>query len=168
MAKKNSGKKEETTVDTNTQVVETTPNTNEEVATMTTTEPTTEVVAESKSSKAQAIYVEEAAKGDEKLRARVIGRLKSELGMSPQGASTYFQNCKTKAAGGKVKHYRPKSTKAQTTEQTDDSQENAVLIDVKAEDGTIHSFTTQEAAEQHIAEKGGEIVTDEEAEQEAA
>ena len=165
MAKKNSTKKEETTVDTTTQVVDTTPNTNEEVATMT-TETTTEAVVESKSSKAQVIYTEEAAKGDDKLRARVIARFKAELGMSPQGASTYFQNCKTKANGGKVKHYRPKSSKAQTTEQTDDSQENATLFDVKMEDGTIHSFTTQEAAEQHIAEKGGELVV--EATQEAA
>lgn len=58
-----------------------------------------------KAAVAQAIYVEEAAKGDDKLRARVITRFKAELGMSPQGSSTYFQNCKTKAAGLKVKHY---------------------------------------------------------------
>lgn len=54
---------------------------------------------------AQSIFVEEAAKGDDKLRARVIARFKAELNMGPQGASTYFQNCKTKAAGQKVKHY---------------------------------------------------------------
>lgn len=164
MAKKNSTKKEETTVDTTTQVVDTTPNTNEEVATMT-TETTTEAVVESKSSKAQVIYTEEAAKGDDKLRARVIARFKSELGMSPQGASTYFQNCKTKANGGKVKHYRPKSDK-KVVDKTDDSKEDTILFDVEMEDGTIHSFTTQEAAEQHIAEKGGELVV--EATQEAA
>lgn len=66
-----------------------------------------------KAAVAQAIYVEEAAKGDDKLRARVIARFKAELDMSPQGSSTYFQNCKTKAAGAKVKHYyKPKGNKA--------------------------------------------------------
>ena len=148
MAKKNSTKNTETTVDTTAQVVDTTPNTNEEVATV--TEVTTPAV-ESKSSKAQAIYVEEAAKGDDKLRARVIARFKAELGMSPQGASTYFQNCKTKASGGKVKHYRPKSAKSQQTETTDDSKENAEVFDVELADGTIKSFLSQEAADEFKA-----------------
>lgn len=63
-----------------------------------------------KAAVAQAIYVEEAAKGEDKLRARVIARFKTELSMGPQGASTYFQNCKTKAAGQKVKHYYKRRT----------------------------------------------------------
>ena len=63
-----------------------------------------------KAAVAQNIFVEEAAKGDDKLRARVIARFKAELSMSPQGASTYFQNCKTKAAGQKVKHYYKRRT----------------------------------------------------------
>lgn len=66
-----------------------------------------------KAAVAQSIFVEEAAKGDDKLRARVIARFKAELGMGAPGASTYFQNCKTKAAGAKVKHYyKAKGNKA--------------------------------------------------------
>lgn len=63
-----------------------------------------------KAAVAQTIFAEEAAKGDDKLRARVIARFKAELSMGPQGASTYFQNCKTKAAGQKVKHYYKRRT----------------------------------------------------------
>lgn len=74
----------------------------------------TNVTTINKAAVAQAIYVEEAAKGDEKLRARVIARFKAEpLNMGPQGASTYFQNCKKKAAGLKVKHYyKPKGKRS--------------------------------------------------------
>lgn len=56
------------------------------------------------------IFKTEAAAGDDKLRARCIKRFKAELSMGDAGASTYFQNCKKKAAGQKVPHYYKRKT----------------------------------------------------------
>lgn len=98
--------------------------------TETETKPTAEVIdiKVNKADTAQAIYAEEAAIGDEKLRARVIARFKSELTMSDAGASTYFQNCKKRANGEKVKHYyKPasvrKAAETNPAEPTDAGQE---------------------------------------------
>ena len=71
---------------------------------------TTETKAPTKAELAMAIYLEV-----DGVRAAFIKRAMEELGMSKPGASTYHQNCKVKAAGGKVKSYY-KSKKAQTTE----------------------------------------------------
>lgn len=93
------------------------------------TKPTAEVVdikVNRKADTAQVIYAEEAVIGDEKLRARVIARFKSELSMSDAGASTYFQNCKKRANGEKVKHYyKPASVRnaAKSTEPAEAGQE---------------------------------------------
>lgn len=56
------------------------------------------------------IFKTESAAGDDKLRARCIKRFKAELNMGDAGASTYFQNCKKKAAGQKVPHYYKRKT----------------------------------------------------------
>ena len=108
---------------------------------------TTEIKAPTKAELAQKIYEE--VNG---VRADFMKRAMEELGMSKPGASTYHQNCKTKANGGKVKSYY-KSKKAQTTESTeqiDDSQADVELIDIDLKDGSIRSFTTQEAADEWI------------------
>lgn len=106
------------------------------------------VVELSKSAKSDVIYKEELAKGEEGLRARVLTRFETELGLKKQGGgSTYFQNCKTRAAGKKVKHsYTPKS-KAPQEEKVDDSKEDAPLFDVELKDGTTRSFLSQQDAD---------------------
>lgn len=95
-----------------------------------------------KAQQAQAIFAEEVAKGDDKLRARVIKRFKEELGMKDAGSSTYFQNCKTRAAGNKVKnYYKPASErKGQQDPSTDKEPES---FEVNLKDGTIKCFLNQ-------------------------
>lgn len=121
-------------------------------------ETTTAEVVVSKSVKAQVIFGEEAAKGEDKLRARVIARFISELEMSKAGASTYFQNCKTVAAGGKVVHYRPKKDKVEKQPEND-----LEPVLVKRPDGSHKFCKSQQEAEAYIAEHGGEIELGDEA-----
>lgn len=88
------------------------------------------------------------------VRADFMKRVMEELGMSKPGASTYFQNCKTRAAGGKVKHYyKPKSQQPDTKvdETVDDSKEDAQLFEVELKDGNIKSFLSQEALDEFKA-----------------
>lgn len=99
---------------------------------------TEEVAVVSKAAKAQAIYAEEAAKGEDKLRARVIKRFKDELGMGDAGASTYYQNCKKIAAGGKVKHYYKPQSKATAQE------EGAETFGVQLKDGSLKVCSSQQ------------------------
>lgn len=129
---------------------------------------TEEVAVVSKAAKAQAIYAEEAANGDEKLRARVIKRFKDELSMGDAGASTYFQNCKKKAAGEKVKHYYKGKDAKTAPEQTNDVNEDAQLFNVKKANGTVESFLKMEDAQECIDANGGELISEEEAAQLAA
>lgn len=121
-------------------------------------ETTTAEVVVAKSVKAQVIYGEEAAKGEEKLRARVIARLMSELDMGKAGASTYFQNSKKVANGGKVVHYRPKKDKVEKQPEND-----LEPVLVKRPDGSHKFCKSQQEAEAYIAEFGGEIELGDEA-----
>lgn len=107
------------------------------------------VVELSKSAKSDLIYKEELTKGEDGLRARVLTRFETELGLKKQGGgSTYFQNCKTRAAGKKVKHsYTPKSKEPKLNETVDDTKEDAALFDVVLKDGTTKSFLSQQAAD---------------------
>ena len=117
-----------------------------------TTQTTQAVVELSKAAKSDAIYTEELAKGVEGLRARCLTRFEAELGLKKAGGgSTYFQNCKKRAGGEKVKHYYiPKSVKP-TVDIPDDSKEDAALIDVELADGTVQSFLSQQAADEFKA-----------------
>lgn len=113
---------------------------------------TTEIKAPSKADQAQVIFTEEAAKGEEKLRARTMARFSAELQMSTACGSTYFQNCKKKAAGEKVKHYyKPASERKTTTETVDDSQEEADVFESELADGTIKCFLSQADKEEFDA-----------------
>lgn len=88
------------------------------------------------------------------VRADFIKRAVEELGMSKAGASTYFQNCKTRAAGGKVKYYSKSTAKAtveKTVDEADDSMEDAPLFEVALGDGTTKCFLSQEAADEFRA-----------------
>lgn len=71
---------------------------------------------------AMAIYTEV-----EGVRAEFIKRCIEELGMSKAGASTYHQNCKIKAGGGKVKSYY-KSKKARD-EHPEEGQDLAAVVE---------------------------------------
>lgn len=118
---------------------------------MTTTQTDTvvEVVELSKSAKSDVIYAEEAAKGVDGLRARVLTRFETELGLKKQGGgSTYFQNAKKRASGEKVKnYYSPKSKAPKADETVDDSKEDADLFEVALKDGTTQAFLSQQAAD---------------------
>jgi len=109
----------------------------------------------SKSAKSDAIYAEELLKGEEGLRARCLTRFETELGLKKAGGgSTYFQNCKTRAKGEKVKHhYTPvsKKTEQKANDAVDDSKEDADLFDVALKDGTSQSFLSQEKADEFKA-----------------
>lgn len=122
----------------------------ETTQTVDTTVPTA-VVELSKSAKSDVIYAEELVKGAEGLRARCLDRFEKELGLKKAGGgSTYFQNCKTRAAGEKVKHhYKPVSKKAdeKAADTVDDSKEDADLFDVAMADGTTQSFLSQQEAD---------------------
>lgn len=69
-----------------------------------------------KAERALAIYKELA--GDPDIRKKFIARCKSELGMSDSGAATYYQNTKTKVAGGTVKVYGQAAKKAEARHQS--------------------------------------------------
>lgn len=83
------------------------------------------------------------------VRADFMKRAMAELQMSKPGASTYFQNAKTKAAGGKVKHYYKSKAKSESTvDVTDDSMENAEVFEVELKDGQIKCFLDQAELDQ--------------------
>lgn len=104
----------------------------------------TEEVVVTKAEKALAIFVEESAKGVDKLRARVIARFIAELDMQKAGASTYFQNSKKKAAGEKVKHYYKKAGEKNSASTVDNSSDDVPeSFEVKLLDGTVKVFLNQ-------------------------
>lgn len=90
-------------------------------------------------------------------RKLFIDTMVSQHGMTPAGASTYYVNCKNKAAGKPVKsYYKSKSQRTPAevmTSQLDDAAgANAQLfsIVVMSEDNEkveiVHSFMSEEAA----------------------
>lgn len=97
-----------------------------------------------KADKALIIYNEEFAKGVDKLRARVIDRFIKELDMGKPGSSTYFQNCKKKAVGEKVKHYYKAKGDKSSSKTVDDSTDIVPeSFEVKLLDGTVKVFLNQ-------------------------
>lgn len=164
MAKKtNAAKESNKTVAPAVEAVDNVVTTNQEAAPV-----TEEVKVPTKAEKAQSIFTEEAAAGDDKLRARVIKRFKDELGMGDAGASTYFQNAKKKAAGEKVKHYYKGKGAKTAPEQANDVNEDAQLFNVKKANGAVESFMKMEDAQECIDANGGELISEEEAAQLAA
>ena len=139
---------------------------------MTNTNVAVEVVVVSKADKALAIFVEESAKGVDKLRARVIERFCNELDMKKAGASTYFQNSKKKAAGEKVKHYYKKAAEKNSGSDVDNSSDKEPeSFEVKMLDGSIKVFLNQLEADNFIESNASIVDPDqsvEEAEAEAA
>lgn len=125
-----------------------------------------EVVELSKAQKSQLIFEEESAKGDDKLRARCMKRFEDELSMQKAGASTYFQNCKTRAKGEKVKHYRQKKDVVETVDNSDDNVPESFEVVLK--DGEIKVFLSQQAKEDFIKENESIVSENQEIEQEAA
>lgn len=113
----------------------------------------TNVVVISKAQQAQAIFAEEAAKGDEKLRARVIARFIAELSMGKPGASTYFQNCKTVAAGNKIKRYY--AVKGEAVAKTQEVEVEPVFVILPNGERTL--MESQQAAELFVKTYGGSI-----------
>ena len=108
---------------------------------------TTEIKAPTKAELAQKIYEE--VNG---VRADFMKRAMEELGMSKPGASTYHQNCKTKANGGKVKSYY-KSKKAETAEaapadNAEGQTQAAPQFMVPLLNGTTVFFMSQAAADE--------------------
>lgn len=119
------------------------------------------VVELSKSAKSDAIYAEELAKGEEGLRARCLTRFETELGLKKAGGgSTYFQNCKTRAKGEKVKHHYTPKSKAPKAE--DDDKET---FGVALKDGSLKIFASQQEQDE-FAEANPELIAEEVAEEE--
>lgn len=116
--------------------------------------PTVEL---SKSAKSDVIYAEELLKGEEGLRARCLTRFETELGLKKAGGgSTYFQNCKTRAKGEKVKHhYTPVSKKADKKEEDDKETFGLAL-----KDGSLKIFASQEEQDKFAAENADLISED--------
>lgn len=134
-------------------------------------EQAVEVVV-TKAERALEIYNEEFAKGVDKLRARVIKRFIEELGMGKPGSSTYFQNCKKKAVGEKVKHYYKRVGDKKSNETVDNSSDDVPeSFEVKLLDGTVKVFLNQQECDLFI-ESNPSIVdpdqTVEETEEQAA
>lgn len=125
-----------------------------------------EVVELSKAQKSQLIFEEESAKGDDKLRARCIARFVNELDMKNAGASTYFQNCKTRAKGEKVKHYRQKKDDAQTVDNSNDDVPES--FEVKLLDGNIKCFMSQQEADLFIESNPSIVDPDQSVEEDEA
>lgn len=116
-----------------------------------------ETVELSKSAKSDLIYAEELAKGTDGLRARCLTRFEAELGLKKNGGgSTYFQNCKTRASGAKVKHhYKPASKK--TEQQADDDKETFGLA---LKDGSLKIFASQEEQDKFAEEHADQVAED--------
>lgn len=91
-----------------------------------------------KSQQAQVIYDD--VQG---IRSLFISQVVEVLGMSKAGASTYFQNCKVRAVGGKVKHYRAKTSTPKAVDLPDDIMEDAQLFEIELADGTTRCFLSQ-------------------------
>lgn len=103
-----------------------------------------EEVVVTKAEQALKIYQEEFAKGVDKLRARVIDRFIKELNMGKPGSSTYFQNCKKKAVGEKVKHYYKRVGDKNLNKDVDNSSDDVPeSFEVKLLDGTVKVFMNQ-------------------------
>lgn len=118
----------------------------------------TTAVVESKATRAQAIYLEELAAGADDHRARTIKRFKDELGMGGAGSSTYYQNCKKRANGEKVVHYRPKTEKKSTVDNSSDDVPES--FELKLLDGTIKCFLSQEAYDEFVDQNASLIDPD--------
>lgn len=120
-----------------------------------------------KADKALIIYNEEFAKGVDKLRARVIDRFVKELDMGKPGSSTYFQNCKKKASGEKVKHYY-KAKGDKTSSKTVDDSSDVVpdSFELKLLDGTIKVFLNQQEMDKFIEENASIVDPDQSIEEE--
>lgn len=130
------------------------------------TTKTTEVVETvvlSKSAQSDKIYAEELLKGEDNLRARCLTRFEAELGLKKAGGgSTYFQNCKTRAKGEKVKHhYKPVSERKDNKEE--DEKETFGLA---LKDGSLKIFASQEEQDK-FAEENAELIAEEQSTEEA-
>lgn len=120
-----------------------------------------------KADKALIIYNEEFAKGVDKLRARVIDRFVKELDMGKPGSSTYFQNCKKKASGEKVKHYyKAKGDKSSSKTVDDSSDVVPDSFELKLLDGTIKVFLNQQEMDKFIEENASIVDPDQSIEEE--
>lgn len=108
------------------------------------------------------IFKAEAEKGDDKLRARCIKRFKEELSMGDAGASTYFQNCKKKAAGQKVPHYYKRKTPVKTAEVVEMTEALLMLTHqaeerwIAVQNGVEIGFRTRGEAQKFAKENGAE------------
>lgn len=116
-----------------------------------------EVKTVSKAEQAQVIFAE--VNG---VRADFIKRVMEELGMGKPGASTYFQNCKTKANGGKVKHYRPKKAEGQQQHADDDKETFGVAL----KDGQLKIFGSQQERDDFI-EANADLIAEDQGEEAA-
>lgn len=122
-----------------------------------------------KADKALIIYNEEFAKGVDKLRARVIDRFIKELDMGKPGSSTYFQNCKKKASGEKVKHYYKAKGDNSSSKTVDDSTDIVPeSFELKLLDGTIKVFLNQQEMDKFIEENSSIVDPDQSIEEEIA
>lgn len=107
-----------------------------------------------KKEQAQKLYNDMlAASGDKRevVRKDFIARCVSNLGMTPAGASTYYSNCKTVAAGGEVKSYYTPSSEKKVDQHSDESKVDAPLWSVVVVNGeekvdATHSFMSAAAA----------------------
>lgn len=125
---------------------ETVVKTNEVVDNITNNQEEIKMETKSKAQLAQQIFAE--VNG---VRADFMKRVMEELGMSKAGGSTYFQNCKTRANGQKVKHYyKPKSkvNEQQVDEKVNDEMVDAEVFEVELVDGTIKCFMSQQAVDE--------------------
>lgn len=92
-----------------------------------------------------------AASADGTVERKVfIARCVAELGMTSAGASTYYSNSKTAAAGGTVPTYYTPSADKKVTQAVDDSKEAApmwslVVVDNDIVDST-HSYMSKKGA----------------------
>ncbi|MNB96745.1 hypothetical protein D3C75_439550 [compost metagenome] len=113
------------------------------------------------------IYQEEFAKGVDKLRARVIARFIAELNMGKPGSSTYFQNCKKKAVGEKVKHYYKRVGEKNSSKDVDNSSDDVPeMFEVKLLDGTIKCFMSQRECDLFIESNPSIVDPDQSVEEE--
>lgn len=126
-------------------------------------------VVVTKAERALEIYREELAKGVDKLRARVIDRFVKELDMGKPGSSTYFQNCKKKDAGEKVKHYYKRVGEKNSSKTVDDSSDDVPeSFEVKLLDGTVKVFMNQQECDLFIESNPSIVDPDQTVEEEVA
>lgn len=124
-------------------------------------------VVVTKAERALEIYKEELEKGVDKLRARVIERFVKELDMGKPGSSTYFQNCKKKAVGEKVKHYYKRVGEKNSSSTVDDSSDIIPeSFEVKLLDGTVKVFMSQQECDLFIESNPSIVDPDQSVEEE--